>query len=274
MTVAKMSKLPHTISSLSKDLRSLGVAAGDTLLVHSSYKAIGDVCGGVVSVILALEGALGKQGTLVMPTFTDNLVDPRDLGIKSESRRRFIRKHLPAFDPDLTPVNKIGIIAETFRKQKEVLRNSHPHLSFAAWGKHARHVIARHSLDFALGERSPLARLYDLDAWVLLLGVGHYVNTAIHLAEYRQNDPPTKKTGWDAPRMICGKRRWVKFKDIDNTNADFVRIGKAYERRSRKVKRGNVGQANCKLMPVRELVDFSVEWMNRNRKKKQLKAKG
>jgi aminoglycoside 3-N-acetyltransferase len=35
------------------------------------------------------------------------------------------------------------------------------------------------------GEASPLARLYDLDAWVLLLGVGYQRNTCFHLAEYR-----------------------------------------------------------------------------------------
>ncbi len=36
-------------------------------------------------------------------------------------------------------------------------------------------VTAGHTLEFGLGEGSPLARVYDLDGFVLLLGVGHGV---------------------------------------------------------------------------------------------------
>ena len=50
-------------------------------------------------------------------------------------------------------------------------------------------VVADHSLDHPLGERSPLARLYDLDGHILLLGVGHANNTSLHLAEYRADYP-------------------------------------------------------------------------------------
>lgn len=45
-----------------------------------------------------------------------------------------------------------------------------------------------------LGEPSPLGRLYDLDADVLLLGADHDCNTSPHLAEYRQPAPPGSAT--------------------------------------------------------------------------------
>ena len=33
----------HTRTSLARDLRALGVRAGDTLFVHSSFKSLGEV---------------------------------------------------------------------------------------------------------------------------------------------------------------------------------------------------------------------------------------
>lgn len=66
-------------------------------------------------------------------------------------------------------------------------------MSFAAVGRKAETVVSGHSLEFGLGERSPLARLYDLDAFVLLLGVDHGSSTSLHLAEYRAGTRPHKQ---------------------------------------------------------------------------------
>lgn len=59
--------------------------------------------------------------------------------------------------------------------------------------------MADHSLDDALGEGSPLARVYDLDGQVLLLGVGHDNNTSLHLAEYRAEFPGRRWEGQGSP---------------------------------------------------------------------------
>ena len=55
--------------------------------------------------------------------------------------------------------------------------NPAPTTSFTALGPHARAITEDHALEEAFGERSPLARLYDLDGYVLLLGVGHDSNS-------------------------------------------------------------------------------------------------
>ena len=58
----------------------------------------------------------------------------------------------------------MGVIAETFRKQKGVTRSSHPYWSFAAWGAQAQTVVRSHELANGMGDGSSLARSYDLMA--------------------------------------------------------------------------------------------------------------
>ena len=58
-----------TFEQLVEGFRDLGVEEGETLLVHSSYKSLGEVDGGPQTVVRALEAALGPEGTLIMPTF-------------------------------------------------------------------------------------------------------------------------------------------------------------------------------------------------------------
>lgn len=154
-----------TADRLAADFRQLGVQEGMTLLLHSSLKSLGQwVAGGPVAVILALEQVLGEDGTLVMPTQSSDLTDPSGWSRPPvpEAWWPEIREHMPAYDPDLTPIRGMGIIPDCFRKQRGVRRSSHPIDSFAAWGKHRDVIIDSHGLEYAFGERSPLARIYEL----------------------------------------------------------------------------------------------------------------
>src|SRR5688572_15145149 len=162
-----------TAAMLADDLRTLGVTEGMTLFVHSALKPLGWVCGGPHAVILALLDALGPIGTLAMPAHSSILTDPVRWCNPPvpESWWPIIRSEMPAFAKDLTPTGGMGRIAETFRKMDGVLRSDHPCVSVCAFGPHAEIITGSHQLAYGNGEGSPIGRLYDLDASILLLAV-------------------------------------------------------------------------------------------------------
>lgn len=258
---------PATIGSLMHDLGVLGVQSGMTLLVHSSLSALGWVSGGALAVVLALREAVGPEGTLIMPTHSGDLTDPADWRNPPvpEVWWPIIRETMPPFDPALTPTRGMGAIPDCFRAGRDVLRSGHPQGSFAARGRWAEQLTAGHELTSDFGERSPLARLYDLDGWVLLLGVGHDNNTSLHLAEYRATYPGKLFVPSGAPLMIEGERRWVEFQTLQANSDDFPAIGAAFAANSDLVRVGRVAAASALLMPQRALVDYGVRWMEEHR---------
>ena len=256
-----------TVKSLAQQLQKLGVRAGMTLLVHSSLSSIGWVCGGAPAVILALEQILGEEGTLVMPTHSTDLSDPAQWQHPPVPEKWWqqIRDEMPAYTPDLSPTREMGAISECFRKQDGTLRSNHPQVSFAARGKNAKYVAGSHALEFSMGEGSPLARVYELNGSVLLLGVGHGNSTSIHLAEYRADYPMKKTVRMGAPIYQDGMRQWVWFNDINFDDSDFVKLGSDFSEETGLIITGKMGLANAQLMPQRQLVDYAVRWIEKNR---------
>jgi aminoglycoside 3-N-acetyltransferase len=263
------SKNPITIETLKKDFFNIGLREGMTVLLHSSLSSIGWVCGGAVAVIMALEDLLGTNGTLVMPAHSGDLSDPVNWGNPAvpESWWETIKYTMPPYDCDMTPTRGVGVIPEVFRKQKGVLRSSHPQVSFTAIGKNAEFITSGHGLDFACGELSPLKKIYDLDGHVLLLGVDHSSNTSIHLAESRANYPKKKIIKCGAPVIINKERKWIEYRDFEDYVGDFVKIGKDFiKNRKNPVNMGFVGNAKSQFFKQKDLVDFAVCWMEKNRK--------
>ncbi len=178
---------PRTVSSLTDDLKQLGVKRGDMIIVHSALSSLGWVCGGAQAVVEALIKTVGEEGTLIMPAQSPDWSDPEEW-CEPEIPQEWwsiIKKEMPAFDPAVTPTQEMGAVAEYFRTYPGVIRSSHPLESFCAWGKHKEFVTKEQPLDFAMGENSPLEKIYSQDGKVLLIGVGYNSNTSMHLSEHR-----------------------------------------------------------------------------------------
>jgi len=252
----------QTRVSLATDLRRLGVVAGETLLVHSSLSSLGWVCGGSVAVVLALLDVVGPEGTLVVPaqTAAENR-DPsryRDPAVP-DAWWPAIRENLPGYDPAVTPSRGVGAVAEQVRTWPGALRSGHPQTSFAAVGAAADWLLAEHRLDSPLGEGSPLARLEEAGAQVLLLGVGFDKCTAFHLAEYRLPDPPRRSNGCAV--VTPDGRQWVTYDGLALDDSDFGALGSDFETHSAQVRRGRVGESTVRLFPVRAATAFALEWL-------------
>ncbi|MFC3800413.1 aminoglycoside N(3)-acetyltransferase [Cohnella sp. GCM10012308] len=257
---------PNTVSSMTEQLGRLGVRNGDTLLVHSALSRMGWVCGGPQAVILALLQAVGESGTIVMPAQSGDWTDPAEWQNPPVPADwlETIYQEMPAFDPVLTPTRGMGRIAELFRTWPDTLRSSHPQVSFTANGPRAAYIVAEHPLTPQFGESSPLGKLFELDAKVLLLGAGYDSCTCMHLAETRVPHMPRKRMGTAV--LTAGERAWRWFEDYVYDADDFERIGIPFDK-SGHVSSGRIGEAECRLFGARQAVEAAEKWLaaNRNR---------
>ncbi len=172
---------------------------------------------------------------------------------------------LAGYDAALTPPTYIGAVVDCFRHLPGVLRSAHPADSFVAHGPLAAQIVGSHPLSPAFGDGSPLSRLYDLDARVVLFGVGHGNNTSLHLAEDRAQWAGKPTIPYGAPVMVDGRRQWVTFDDVDYDSDDFEALGEAFAAATGGETRVPLGYGEITSCSMRAIVDFAVEWLPANR---------
>lgn len=231
-----------TISSsrLTRQLLDLGVTPGSVLLVHCAFSKVKPVENGPVGLIAALQTALGPNGTLVMPSMTDD--DDRP------------------FDPRTTPCRGMGVVANTFWQLPDVLRSDSPH-AFAARGPEAARIAAPHPVAVPHGLDSPAGRVYERNGHVLLLGVGHDANTTIHLAEYLAGVRYRRRT--HAVVLKDGQPTRLDFEEIDHCCRNFRLVDEWLEARKLQ-RRGTVGHAEARLARSRDIVGVVMEQLQRD----------
>ncbi len=247
-------------------LEKLGVKPGQVIMVHTSLSSIGYICGGSQTVIEALLESVGNDGTIMMPTQSWKNLDP-ETGVHWETEKdnwQAIRDNWPPYDKNITPTNTMGAVAEMFRHWKGTIRSDHPARSVAANGKYAEYLTKEHDLSNIFGDGSPIGKLYELDAYVLLIGVGYDKNTSLHLADARAEYVGKHFCTEHSAVFENEKRVWKAYDTLYVDGEDFEQIGLDFEKVCN-VKKVTLGNAVLRLMKQRELVDFAVEWIEKNR---------
>src|SRR5436305_13549929 len=88
----------HSRERLAADFRSLGVNAGDVVMLHASVRAVGEVAGGPDQIHLALKDALTEDGTLLMYAGCPRYFDEVGRGNLSAAEEAEVQEKLPPFD--------------------------------------------------------------------------------------------------------------------------------------------------------------------------------
>ncbi len=227
-------------TELTDQLLHLGVMSGGVLLVHCAFSRVHPVEGGPLGLIEALQDALGPDGTLVMPSMADDDDSP--------------------FDPQHTSCIDMGIVAQTFWQQPDVLRSDSPH-AFAAQGPRAAAIIQPHPVDVPHGLDSPVGRVYEMDGQILLLGVNHDANTTIHLAELlagvRYRRPAS------AFIMENGRPTRVEYSENDHCCENFTLVDGWLDAKKEQ-SHGRVGHARARLMNSHDVVAVVVPRLQRD----------
>jgi aminoglycoside 3-N-acetyltransferase len=166
-----MSEASLSLNDLVAAFRETGLQAGDSVVVHSSFRSLGPVEGGAEKVLDALLEVLTPSGNLMLPAFNYTRPLPH-----------------PHFDPETTPA-RTGIIPELGRRRADAVRSLHPTHSVAVIGESAHALTENHLQGRAFGVDSPLDRLAQNGGKILLIGVGQTSNSMIHVAEEHAGIP-------------------------------------------------------------------------------------
>ena len=261
----------HSRQQLAADLRALGVAAGDVVMVHASVRAIGEIAGGPDEIHLALKDALTPDGTLLMYASCPQYVDEVGRGNLSPREEREVLDKLPAFDAATSRAARDnGTLVEFFRTYPDACVNDHV-ARFVAWGRQAAYLFSSQPWNYAFGRNSALDRFVALDGKVLLLGCDHDTVTFLHYAEHVADIPDKRVARFKVPVKENGVRVWRDMEEYDTSAAGahanwpdrlFARIVDSYLAASGN-RGGRVGNAPSFLFAARELLGFAMPLMAR-----------
>ena len=163
-----------TKKQIHDQLAAMGVSPADTVLMHTSMKAVGEVEGRAEGFLDILIEYFADEGLFLIPTHTyANLNDMSK----------------PTMDMT-SSYTCIGLLPSLAAVHPLAHRSQHPTHSMAAFGKKAEEYIAGEAdIDTSTHRKGCYGRLYDVGGKVLLCGVGHNRDTYLHSCEERIGVP-------------------------------------------------------------------------------------
>lgn len=222
-------------SALVENLRALHINEGDVILVHSSMKAIHTLLS-PEDVIDALQIAVGKDGTLLIPALTyDNVTEDS-----------------PVFDSKTT-APCIGLIPSRFMNMPGVVRSEHPTHSVFARGRLANELTRDHAIDRTpVGANSPFIKLMQYGGKLIFIGEILESCTFMHGVEerfgtdYILKEEPTIYT-------VNGKECVHYSHDYYGWGAEFGRIKSILQ--GDELLTGKFGEVVCYVVDPNALMD-------------------
>lgn len=164
------------IEEIKKAFNECGVSSSDTVFLHCDAFFLSQLSGEttlekVDLFFNILDQLLGKNGTLILPTFTYSFT-------KGEE-----------FNLEKTP-SSVGLLTEYFRKRKGVGRSKDPNFSIACSGRNKKQFISAPIHD-TFGPESIFGILHHQNAHIICLGCSldritytHYVEEMLNV-DYR-----------------------------------------------------------------------------------------
>jgi aminoglycoside N3'-acetyltransferase len=177
----------YSVRELESALRALGIAEGDSLVVHAAFRPLNGFRGEPVHIIDCLLDIIGPKGHLMMLSMP-----------YGGTARDYLAWH-PVFDARRTP-SRMGVISECFRRRRGVLRSLNPLHPVLAWGPRAEWIVAGHeALAHSCGKGSPFERMLALDTKALFFDVGLETLTFAHYLEEMFSDTAPVPVYAEAP---------------------------------------------------------------------------
>lgn len=255
----------HSRQELADGFRALGVAPGDTVMLHASVRAVGEVAGGPDQIHLALKDALTAQGTLLMYASCPAYYDEVGRGHLRPDLECELLDKLPAFDPITARAERDnGALVELLRTFPGSIVN--PHVArFVVWGRQADYLLSEQPWHYAFGRGSALDRFAQLDGRILLLGCDHDHVTFLHYAEHIVDIPGKRVARFKVPVSEQGTRVWRDMEEFDTSSAGahphwpdrlFARLVDTYLAQTQNPG-GRVGDAHCFLLDARGLLQLA-----------------
>lgn len=255
-----------TTAILAKQLREIGLVPGDMIMVHASLRAVGLLPGGPNHLIQTIIDAISPIGTLMMYVGCEPEFEAVGRGKLSLQEEQTLLRECPAFDYATARARRdYGVLAELFRSYPGVICSRNPGARIAALGAKAEWLVANHPLNYGYGTDTPLAKLYESNGKLLLLGSDLDQVTILHYAEHIAPINNKHIVRFKVHFKTSDGARWVDIEEYDTSvgirqwpDRFFETILTDYIN-ANNITAMKVGIADSYLLDVKALVDFAIQ---------------
>jgi aminoglycoside 3-N-acetyltransferase len=241
-----------TKEQIFEQLRALGAPQKSIVLMHSSFRAVGEFEGGAEGFLDAMiEYFTARGGLFLVPTHTWNNLGKDRITLDMQN-----------------PASNLGVLPTLAAGRKDGVRSENPCHSVVVFGDRARAealVECDKYINTPIAPDSVYGELYKQAGFVLLVGVGQEKNTYLHTVDELLGIPDRMA---DAPMMTTVRRadgeivqrplRLFKCSTTDDISERFPKYDTAF-RYHGAVKDGFVGYAPvqlCDAAKMKEVVEL------------------